>query len=122
MVARHTFNPISTLLPTPIMVLGEMVSSRVVFLSCVYVVKTKMPAELAQKVAKLLPKIGNLVADDVPVSDNEDKDNKVVSTFGPTPTGSQYLHHHEVSVETSNLAEKKRQFCHHPSSLSLLLL
>ncbi|CAM9961414.1 unnamed protein product, partial [Sphacelaria rigidula] len=55
-----------------------------------------LEAELAQKLAKLLPKIGNVVADDVPVSDDEDKDNKVVSTFGPTPTGSQYMHHHEV--------------------------
>lgn len=48
------------------------------------------------KVAKLLPKIGNIVADDVPVSNDEDKDNKVVSTFGPHPTGDQYMHHHEV--------------------------
>ncbi|CAM9800640.1 unnamed protein product [Hapterophycus canaliculatus] len=53
-------------------------------------------AELATKVSKLLPKIGNIVADDVPVSDDEDKDNKVVSTFGATPTGDQYMHHHEV--------------------------
>ncbi|CAN0392171.1 unnamed protein product, partial [Scytosiphon promiscuus] len=43
-------------------------------------------AELATKVSKLLPKIGNIVADDVPVSDDEDKDNKVVGTFGATPT------------------------------------
>lgn len=55
-------------------------------------------AELAQKVAKLLPKIGNIVADDVPVSDDEDKDNKIVNTFGPTPAGAQYMHHHEVKA------------------------
>ena len=52
--------------------------------------------ELGTKVSKLLPKIGNIVADDVPVSNDEDKDNKVVSTFGPNPTGDQYMHHHEV--------------------------
>lgn len=43
-----------------------------------------------------MPKIGNIVADDVPVSDDEDKDNKIVSTFGANPTGEQYMHHHEV--------------------------
>ncbi|CAM9322056.1 unnamed protein product [Pylaiella littoralis] len=59
------------------------------------VVETKL-AEMGQKVAKLLPKIGNIVADDVPVSDDEEKDSKVVSTFGPNPTGEQYMHHHEV--------------------------
>lgn len=61
-------------------------------------------AELATKVSKLLPKIGNIVADDVPVSDDEDKDNKVVSTFGPTPTGDQYMHHHEVSDKSATNA------------------
>eukprot|EP00752_Nemacystus_decipiens_P011622 g10317.t1 len=58
-------------------------------------VEVKM-VELGTKVSKLLPKIGNIVADDVPVSNDEDKDNKVVSTFGPNPTGDQYMHHHEV--------------------------
>ena len=52
--------------------------------------------ELSTKIGKLLPKIGNIVADDVPVSDDEEKDNKVVSTFGANPTGEQYMHHHEV--------------------------
>lgn len=69
-----------------------------------------MPAELAQKLAKLLPKIGNVVADDVPVSDDEDKDNKVVSTFGPTPTGSQYMHHHEVRVSKTCTVGKSAIF------------
>lgn len=57
---------------------------------------SKTTAELSTKIGKLLPKVGNIVADDVPVSDDEDKDNKVVSTFGPNPTGDQYMHHHEV--------------------------
>ena len=46
--------------------------------------------------SKLLPKIGNIVAKDVPTSDDEDKDNEIVSTFGPTPKGDHYMHHHEV--------------------------
>lgn len=59
------------------------------------------PVELSQQVSKLLPKIGNIVADDVPVSNDEEKDNQVVSTFGPTPTGEKYMHHHEVCVSCS---------------------
>lgn len=61
------------------------------FNACIAVV-----VELGKKVSKLLPKIGNIVANDVPVSDDEDKDNKIVSTFGNNPTGPQYMHHHEV--------------------------
>eukprot|EP00904_Undaria_pinnatifida_P011963 jgi/Undpi1/7898/HiC_scaffold_24.g10370.m1 len=53
-------------------------------------------AELGLQVAKLLPKIGNIVAKDVPTSDDEEKDSIVTSTFGPNPTGQQYMHHHEV--------------------------
>ncbi|CAN0531501.1 unnamed protein product, partial [Ectocarpus sp. 8 AP-2014] len=54
--------------------------------------------ELSQQVSKLLPKIGNIVADDVPVSNDEEKDNKVVSTFGATPSGEKYMHHHEAWI------------------------
>lgn len=68
----------------------------------VSVLKTLNAAELGEKVAKLLPKIGNIVADDVPVSNDEDKDNKVVSTYGPNPTGAQYMHHHEVCISSSS--------------------
>ncbi|CAM9576559.1 unnamed protein product [Chrysoparadoxa australica] len=59
----------------------------------------KKEAELAgyeARVNVLLPQIGNIVADDVPVSNDEEKDSVVVSEFGALPTGPQYLHHHEV--------------------------
>ena len=50
--------------------------------------------------AKLLPKIGNIVAKDVPTSNDEEKDSIVTSTFGPNPRGEQYMHHHEVKRAT----------------------
>ncbi|CAN0009276.1 unnamed protein product, partial [Phaeothamnion confervicola] len=55
--------------------------------------------ELAAQRDALLSQIGNIVADDVPVSQDEEKDNIIVSTFGPTPKSGRektYLHHHEV--------------------------
>ena len=59
--------------------------------------RTRLPkAELGLQVARLLPKIGNIVAKDVPTSDDEEKDSIVTSTFGPNPSGQQYMHHHEV--------------------------
>lgn len=68
--------------------------------------------ELGQKVAKLLPKIGNIVANDVPVSDDEEKDSKIVSTFGANPTGEQYMHHHEVTAtRVTRLRVCKNKIC-----------
>ncbi|CAM9418415.1 unnamed protein product [Choristocarpus tenellus] len=53
--------------------------------------------ELEKEVQKLLPKIGNIVGKDVPTSNDEEKDNEIVSVFGPTPTaGENCMHHHEV--------------------------
>jgi seryl-tRNA synthetase len=40
--------------------------------------------------------VGNYVADDVPVSDVEDKDNKVVKTWGPIKEKGNHLYHHEL--------------------------
>jgi seryl-tRNA synthetase len=42
-----------------------------------------------------VPKIGNVVAPDVPTSDDE-ANNQTIREFGPLPTGAHYLHHHEV--------------------------
>eukprot|EP01084_Bolivina_argentea_P010149 18910_1 len=50
---------------------------------------------LEEQIAKLLPKVGNVVASDVPTSNNED-DNEIVRTFGSCRTGKELLHHHEV--------------------------
>ena len=51
--------------------------------------------QLEAEVARLLPKIGNIVAPDVPTS-NDEADNEVTVQHGPLPTGPQYMHHHEV--------------------------
>jgi seryl-tRNA synthetase len=51
---------------------------------------------LEEEMAKLLPKIGNIVAKDVPTSNDEEKDNEIVSTFGECSSGEGLLHHHEV--------------------------
>jgi seryl-tRNA synthetase len=45
---------------------------------------------------RLLMTIGNIVDDECPVSQDEEKDCIVRSTFGPTPKGAGFLHHHEV--------------------------
>lgn len=65
-------------------------------------------ADLGQQVAALLPKIGNIVAKDVPTSDDEEKDNEIVSTYGPTPKGDRYMHHHEVRSPASHRANEAR--------------
>jgi seryl-tRNA synthetase len=52
-------------------------------------------AEYEAAVAKLVPKIGNIVAPDVPTSDDE-ANNQTIKEHGPLPTGAHYLHHHEV--------------------------
>ncbi len=51
--------------------------------------------ELEEQLAKLLPRVGNIVASDVPTSKNEE-DNEIVRTFGSCRTGKELLHHHEV--------------------------
>ncbi len=51
--------------------------------------------DLEEQIVKLLPKVGNIVAPDVPTSNNED-DNEIVRTFGSCRTGKELLHHHEV--------------------------
>ena len=46
-----------------------------------------------QKVKKMFGSIGNLVADDVVVSNDEDADNEVVSKWGEPAATAQYSHH-----------------------------
>ncbi len=50
---------------------------------------------LGEQIAKLLPQVGNVVAFDVPTSNNE-VDNEIVRTFGSCRSGKELLHHHEV--------------------------
>mmetsp|Transcript_19866 Transcript_19866/g.32667 ORF Transcript_19866/g.32667 Transcript_19866/m.32667 type:complete len:456 (+) Transcript_19866:55-1422(+) len=60
-------------------------------------------AELAKKVDEVklaldkeLPKVGNLVHESVVVSNDEDKDNEIVNTFGDARSGEGLLPHHQV--------------------------
>lgn len=67
--------------------------------------KAAVEAEILQKeaekidleavVQKLLNQIGNMVDDDVPVSQDE-AENGTVRTHGPTPSGPQYNNHHNL--------------------------
>ncbi|EWM22412.1 seryl-trna synthetase [Nannochloropsis gaditana] len=49
-----------------------------------------------EEVDKLLPKIGNIVDDSVPVSQDEEADTEVVRTWGTPVTGDDLLHHHDL--------------------------
>ena len=43
-----------------------------------------------------LKEIGNIVHESVPVSNDEEKDNEVVATFGEIPSGEKYALHHQL--------------------------
>lgn len=63
--------------------------------------KKVLEMDKAVKVAKdeldrLLPKIGNIVDDTVPVSQDEEADTEVVRTWGTPVTGDDLLHHHDL--------------------------
>jgi len=51
---------------------------------------------LKASLATDLPKVGNLVHDSVVVSQDEEKDNEVIATFGETPSGDTFLPHHHL--------------------------
>lgn len=64
--------------------------------------ETIVAKELEQKNAKItvdkkIGTVGNIVDDSVPVSKDEDKDNKITKTWGnPRPAGPDILNHHDL--------------------------
>lgn len=58
--------------------------------------KEQEASEAEIKVKQLVSQVGNYVADDVVVSNDEDKDNKVVKTWGNCDPKGDNLFHHEI--------------------------
>ena len=59
--------------------------------------------EHEKRVAVLLPKIGNIVAPDVPVSDDE-ANNQIIAQHGPQPTGNAVILASHCTNSVNNVA------------------
>lgn len=61
------------------------------------IIKTELEQkELKIEIDKLVNKVGNIVEDDVPVSNDEDKDNLVIKKWGTPRDPTGLLNHHDL--------------------------